>query len=329
MLSAALVIAFVASAAEQQSASTRSQLDVQALAHVWPGVRDSTEQVVLTPEGEPMLWPHTTETRVRTIVSAVELPWLGEHVLYLEEFLHEEPGDLRRQLLLQLEPMESEDDSVRVRLYTFTDPKKWRDLRRSPRLLSSLRAADVEAMPGCELILNRENNQFRGGTVGRKCIDPEHDEGQYVNYQVVVGDDLYWYRRRLMSIASDELREEVVGFNWYEVNEARLFTCRIQWSPTGRDSDRRELARTDLHDQGGKTRIITPDGRRLEFALHSQDWPFAADRDALILVVQEQGATNPLASAWTELDARQIAIDLGWLAVRCGPVVPETGEVKS
>ena len=46
----------------------------------------------------------------------------------------------------------------------------------------------------------------------------------------------------------------------------------------------------DVQDQGGHGRFVTPDGRKLEITLHSDDWPFAAERDALILVVQDQGS---------------------------------------
>ena len=70
-------------------------------------------------------------------------------------------------------------------------------------------------------------------------------------------------------------------------------------------------------------------GHKLELALHSQDWPFTADRDALILLLQEPDAAAPLASAWTELEARQISLDLAWLIVHCGPLVPETDDLES
>src|SRR2546430_12766950 len=41
-------------------------------------------------------WPQTSEQRVRTIVAPVSVAWLGAHVLYLEEFLEDDPEDPRR-----------------------------------------------------------------------------------------------------------------------------------------------------------------------------------------------------------------------------------------
>jgi len=36
-------------------------------------------------------WGEGAEKRVRTVVAPVEASWLGQHVLYLEEFLHDDP----------------------------------------------------------------------------------------------------------------------------------------------------------------------------------------------------------------------------------------------
>jgi CpeT/CpcT family (DUF1001) len=300
-----------------------------ALAKIWPGVRDSSERLVVSADGGRATFPDQQELRVRTLVARVQLPWLGLRVLYLEEFLHDEPEALRRQLLLRVEPDTVEGRRVRVFPYTFKDPARWRQLNRSPRLLATLRASDIEATEGCDLLLHQEGDQFRGGTTGLDCRDESQGTELYVDYRLVVGSDLYWYRRRLLRESDDDLVEEVMGYNWFEPNEARLFTCRVQWSATGKTSDLRPLAQLDLHDQGGRARFATPDGRKFELALHSEDWPFASDRDALILLLEQPNAPEPVASAWTELEASQIAIDLGWMRVHCGPLVPQTSDVAS
>jgi hypothetical protein len=263
---------------------------------MWPGVRDSTEEVFVSSDPNVSAWGEGAEKRVRTVVAPVEAPWLGQRVLYLEEFLHDDPDSIRRQLLLDLQPAEAPSVGVRVRVYSFKEPQRWIHLNRRPRLLTNLHRAEVVKAEGCDLML-------------------------------VIGDDLYWYRRRVLLRKGNDLQEEVFGFNFFELNDARLFACRVDWSATGRKSELRLLARVELHDQGGKARFVTPDGRKLELTLHSQDWPFMADRDALILLLQDQAQNTPLASAWTEIDADDIAINLGWLHISCGSMVPETDEV--
>src|SRR5581483_2834794 len=158
---------------------------------------------------------------------------------------------------------------------------------RRPKLISALTRAQGEKAEGCDLILRKEGGQFTGGTVGHDCIDIRDGGRRYVEYRLVIGRDLYWYRRRVLLRKGYELQEEVFGFNWFEMSDARLFACRVDWSASGRRSDRHLLARLDLHDQGGRADFVTPDGRRLELTLHSQDWPFMTDRDALILLLQD------------------------------------------
>jgi len=301
--------------------------DVEALGKMWPGVRDSTEEVFISSDPTVSAWGEGSEKRVRTVVAPVEAPWLGQHVLYLEEFLHDDPDSIRRQLLLDMQPAEPPAVGVRVRVYSFKEPQRWVHLNRRPRLLTDLHRAQVVKAEGCDLMLRREGDQFVGGTVGRGCLDVRDGGKRYVEWRVVIGDDLYWYRRRILLRKGNDLQEEVFGFNFFELNDARLFACRVDWSATGRRSDLHLLTRLELHDQGGKARFVTPDGRNLELTLHSQDWPFMADRDALILLLQDQAQNTPMASAWTEIDSDDIDINLGWLHISCGSLVPETDEL--
>jgi hypothetical protein len=301
--------------------------DVDTLEKLWLGVRDSTEEVFISSDPNVAAWGDGAERRVRTIVAPVEAPWLGQHVLYMEEFLHDDPESIRRQLLLDLQPAEPPAVGVRVRMYSFKEPRRWIHLDRRPKLLSDLHRAEVVKAEGCDLMLKKEGDQYRGGTVGRDCIDIRDGGLRYVEYRLVIGEDLYWYRRRVLLRKGNDLQEEVFGFNWFELNDARLFACRVEWSATGRKSDLRPLARLELHDQGGRVHFATPDGRKLELTLHSQDWPFMVDRDALILLLQDEVQNAPMASAWTEIDSDDITINLGWLRVQCWSMVPETDEL--
>jgi hypothetical protein len=300
-----------------------------ALMRLWPGVRDSSEETVVSADRPQVVLDDDEPVRVRTVVTRVNLPWLGTRVLYLEEFLHDQPSVLRRQLLLRVETETVGARRARVLPYTFKDKERWQRLNLSPQLLAELKASDLESTDGCDLVLNQEGDQFRGGTTGLDCADEQRDIRLYVDYRLVIGSDVYWYRRRLMREVDDELHEEVIGYNWFAPNETRLFTCRVEYSASGKPADLRPIVRLDLHDQGGHARFTAPDGRKFDLSLHSEDWPFASERDALLLLLEQPNDPDPIASAWTDPEAKQIGIDLGWLKVRCGPLVPETGEIAS
>ncbi len=301
--------------------------DVAALGRVWSGVRDSSEQVVMSLERGAALWPQASERRVRTIVAPVNVAWLGAHVLYLEEFIEDDPQQPRRQLLLQLEAAADPPHAVRVHLFTFVDPIRWTHLNYRPPLVALLGRRDIAASTGCDLLMTRAGDQFRGGTVGRRCLDWGAGSSRYLDYQLVISEDLYWYRRRVVRQSDGELQEEVIGFNRFEPSEARLYACRIAWSASGNARDLRPLATLDLYEAGGHGHFVTPDGRAFELTLHGRDWPFVVDRDALLLLLQEQGGDSPLATAWAQMDEQQIALELDWLEVRCGSMAPDSDEL--
>ena len=314
-------------AAMAATAGTADTGEVATLERLWAGVRDSSEQVVMSLDRGGALWPQTSERRVRTIVAPVSLAWLGRHVLYLEEFLEDDPQEPRRQLLLQLEPVADQPHAVRARLFTFASPARWTHLNNRPPLVALLTREDIVPTAGCDLVLTHAGDQFRGGTLGRRCLDLSGGNVRYLDYQLVISAELYWYRRRLLRQSDGELQQEVIGFNRFEPSEARLYACRIAWSSSGNPRDLRPLLTLDLYEAGGRGRFVTPDGRSLELTLHGRDWPFAVDRDALLLLLQEQGADSPLATSWAQMDAQQIALELGWLAVRCGSMAPDSDEL--
>lgn len=301
--------------------------DVAALQHLWTGVRDSSEQVVMSLERGAALWPLQSERRVRTVVAPVAAPWLGAHVLYLEEFLEDQPEVPRRQLLMLLEPRGDQEHVVWVRLFTFLAPQRWTHLNYRPALLAQLAWKDLASSSGCELLLNHAGDQFHGGTLGRHCLDYSAGAARYLDYQLLISQDLYWYRRRVLRQSDGELQQEVIGFNRFEPGEARLYACRVAWSASGRRRDLQPLLTLDLYEAGGHGQFVTPDGRTLELTLHGRDWPFAPDRDALLLLLQEQGGDAPFATAWAQVDTQRIALELGWLQVRCGAIAPDSDEM--
>ena len=288
------------------------------LADLWAGMYDISEELI---SGEPRDSPLATladQERVQINVRRIPLPWLGSHVLYVEEYPYDEPFERRRRVLLSIEPPRA-DGTLRVRQFT---------RKAGAANATSLSAGDVESVAGCDLYLARDGAQFRGGTMGRECLENGGSEARWVDYRVVIGDGLFWYRKRILTVARDDLVEEVAGFPHVDLEEARLFSCGISWA---RDKQpRRPLESVDLHDRGGRARFRTPDGRELQLELHGRDWPLSTGRESLVLILRgAKASSDTIASSWTSLDAARVGIDIGWLAIDCAPVVSQTGEGDS
>jgi hypothetical protein len=103
----------------------------------------------------------------------------------------------------------------------------------------------------------------------------------------VIGDGLFWYRKRRLTLPGDELAEEIAGFPHLDLDEARLFSCGISWTPSREKSPRKPIDNVDLHDRGGRARFHTPDGRELQLELHGRDWPLSEGRESLVLTLSD------------------------------------------
>ncbi len=306
-------------AAALAAAANAGDDDRDALIQLWPGLYDMSEELVAGVETESPLAPVLEQQRIQVTVRRVQLPWLGTHVLYVEEFPFDQPFEARRRVLQSTDAGRLPDGSLRVRQFT---------RKAGAGTPASLTAADVESSPGCDLFLKREGAQFRGGTRGRECLDVEGSEPRWLDYRIVIGDGLFWYRERKLTVADNELNEELAGFPHMDFDQARLFSCGISWSPGG-GARRRALEGVDLHDRGGRARFKTPDGRELLLELHGRDWPLSEGRESLVLILTDPKVDETVGSSWTSLGAARVGLDLGWLAIDCAPVVSETGEQRS
>jgi hypothetical protein len=292
--------------------------DRDSLAQLWAGMYDMSEELVAGSEADAPRGPVLEQQRIQVNVRRVQLPWLGSHVLYVEEFPFDRPFEARRRVLLAIEP--ATDGVLRVRQFT----RKAEVANNAP-----LTAEALETEPGCDLFLRREGAQFRGGTRGRKCIETGGVEPHWLDYRAVIGDGLFWYRQRKLLVADNELVEEIAGFPHADFDEARLFSCGISWAPPGSRERRRALESVDLHDRGGRVRFRTPDAREFLLELHGRDWPLSEGRESLLLTLTDRKSDERIGSSWTSLGAARVGMDLGWLAIDCAPVVSETGEQRS
>lgn len=293
--------------------------DITDLMRMWSGVHDSAVQVILDDHSPQAAAADVS--RLRTVIEPVDLPWLGPAVLYLEETLHDVPGAPRRQVLLRLSiDSQLRPQRIRVRQYTFRHPQQWRAFFGDRQAQLALRRTDVETIPGCDLLLTREGDQFAGTTLGRGCVSPPQDPQRYVDYRLQVAEGVYWFRSRQFRFADDALVQESAGYDWPALHQARLFRCRIRWSATGHPTDLSPLLSVDVADHGGRADFFLPDGRPIRVILHSDDWPFDASNQALVLIVQDLAPGGATARSWTESDALEVAASMKSMDVRCGPI---------
>lgn len=303
-------------------AHTKADLNAQLklLMEWWPGRYDNNEQIVRQSGGGLSAATDKPMYRLHTVFKRVNMPELGENVLYVEEWKNNNPTDIARIRLYSLSVNEKEG-AIAVKFYTPLDTKPlvgaYNDLARVEKLkLKDLRAfRDV-----CDVHLNWEGGQFRGGMKEKSCNVAEDKE--WFQYQLIVGERHYWARDRRFSYAEPGkvTWEMAPGSNyaWFEQTKARMMACEVLADPNGDMTKTTKLTDIELHDQGGEADIKWPDGRDLAFVIHTRAFTSPPDREfPLFRIHDKKNMTVPIAYAYAVDDAERYGLNLGWFYIRC------------
>ena len=196
---------------------------------------DVSEELITGETDDSPLAPLTEQERVQINVRRIPLPWLGTHVLYVEEYPYDEPFELRRRVLLSIEPADA-DGTLRVRQFT-----RKAEHRQSPDADGGRRGIDARAATCSSSATARS---FAAARAARMCL--EHGAREAALARLSRG-----HRRRAVlvpqaqaDLAKDDLVEEIAGFPHVDLDEARLFSCGISWSaPKDKEAGRARARR--------------------------------------------------------------------------------------
>ena len=307
-------------------AYTPAELDSQLelLMQWWSGEFDNNEQIVRQSGGglsQPIFEPHF---RVHSHYQRVELPELGDHVLYVEEYKNNNPNELYRIRLMSLHT-DVASNGIRVQMYS---PKDQQSLAGSHTDLEKIKAGPMDQWQphnaGCSVFLTYEGTQFRGGMRPRACIgiDPAGNQrNAWFDYHIVVGPQSYWFKDALRTLDDDSVVWQLApgSPDFYQADRARWFECVVNINTDSDMTATQRLTEVSLHDQGGSADIEYPGGRKLSLVLHNRAFSTPTNNRFRILRLHEDNLTVPLAYGYADIGADRFGINLGWFYTLCRP----------
>ena len=256
---------------------------------LWPGVYDNNEQIVRQSGGGLGSPTSAPFHRLRSTVTPVSRPDLGERVLELRQFRDNDRSRLVRHQFL-VPAIDTRAGGIRVRRIDVT--------------ATSVPDTSRSGAPRpCDLLLHWEGTAFRGGTEAG-CPGRARDAGRE---EVVLGPREYWQR------------EVPAGPGWFEQTRARDFRCVVNHAADGDMTQTKRLTTIDVDDQGGEADIAWPDGRTLTFIVHRRAFNSPPDREFVLYRIHEKGRHVPLAYAYAEDSATRFGLNLGWFYILCAP----------
>lgn len=314
------VLLVVCLATGSAHAFTQRELDnhAQILMRWWPGEYDNHGQVVRqSPSG---IAPLVNEPvfRLYSHYVALDLPALGDHVIYVEEYKNDDPANIYRIRLLSLS-IDEAGQGVRVKLHAFQDQDSMIGAHADPARLAEIEVSDTRPYSdSCDVVMRYEGAQFRGTMARESCGDKD----SWFEYEQIVGPDYYWFRDRRINHETGDVVWEFApksDFVFFQMLKVRRFVCTVHYNL---DSDMYEteyLTSIEVHDQGDVVDIAWPDGRMLEFQLYTEEFtmPSESGRVFPMFVIREKGNPKPISYAYTVDDADRFGINLGWFYTLC------------
>jgi len=303
------------------SAHTKADLNAQLklLMEWWPGRYDNNEQIVRQSGGGLSAQTDKPFYRLHTVFKRVNMPELGDNVLYVEEWKNNNPADIARIRLYSLS-IDEKEGAILVKFNTPLDTKPLVGAHNDLSKVEKLKKKDVRTFrDACNVHLRWEGGQFRGGMKEKSCN--ANDDKEWFQYQVIVGPRHYWARDQRFTYADNKVTYEMApgsNYAWFEQTKARMMKCEVLEDPNGDMTKTKKLTDIELHDQGGEADIKWPDGRDLKFVIHTRAFTSPPDREfPLFRIHDKKDMAVPIAYAYAVDNSERYGLNLGWFYIRC------------
>ena len=182
------------------SAQTKAELETQLaqLMKMLPGDYDNAAQLQGQGADKPF-YP------VRTILKAVTMPEIGEHILYLEEYRDNDPAKFTR---IRLYKFTLDEGAIRLHLVNPLKPEALVGAYANLAKIQALRLSDMRKDRDlCDVFIRKVGEEFQGAMKERSCDRPDKT---LVDYTLIIGPGKHWVRNRARSPDTNQVAWEFV-----------------------------------------------------------------------------------------------------------------------
>lgn len=312
-------------AAAQGQDGTPFERDVMVLAEMLPGRFDNINQSAFDERLQvPAAQRHE---RRHAVISRVSLPAFGDRVFVRQDYLADDPTHVIGPWLYVLSA-DNTARAIRLRVHSLEGPgfEKYRGAQGDASKLSGLTPSQAPAVPGCDVLFDRNVGQFTGRTEGRECSRDVAPRGRAtVALEMQVSEAGLW-QQEILTLPTGP----ITGADGaYRLSRARAFECYadIPGVSGGVNTPFKRFSPLALHDKGGSVTFdatIEGQARRVNLMLRNVEWAVNNEtntytRNSLVMYVTEMDGAKPLRDgyAWSEPRSERVGINLRWILVNC------------
>ena len=216
-----LFILCLCSLEAQEPNPNTGDTDLDRIMEIWPGTYNNDKQIEEAKAQGEAVWQFDDTGKggwlqVQSHYIKLDMPELGKHVLYVEEYRNHEPDSTYRQRVYTL----SRDDgnNIRVKMWPFKDKKKFVGAWKDSELLSSITKEDISAYPDkCDLLVTKENEAYNMNMNGKDCAFGD----KVFNYQVLLDASSFSYRDKITTLSTGELISTAAEYQYHKLDKIK------------------------------------------------------------------------------------------------------------
>jgi len=310
----------VTSVTAQETGFTPMERELQYILKTWPGDYDNQEQASF--DARSRQEAQADQPRYHALVHPLELPILGEHILYIENRENDDPEKLSYQRLYGLSADESEN-AVRVKLYKLKSGERFQAVGRDLTKLSNIKASHAVYLEGCDMLIRRDGETHKGETVTSQCKESD----SYLKRHVTLSKTGYSFKEK----RSDEngvLVSAIADYRARNMKRARWFACMIDVPKDipGRSNHTQHYIK--IHDQGGSFAFTHPDGRDMTLLMRNT-WSYGMQRETFFIGVLEGDLSGKtLVYSWGMPGQDRTGVNPGYVRIQCDLDTPENVKLQ-
>ncbi len=297
--------------------------DLGLIAKWFEGEFDNDEQLWVENRSDWWGKPNEKHDRLHTIHKRIKAESIGKFVFYVEEYTNDDKTKVGRQRIVSFESM-IDKPGIIMKLYFIKEAEKFllaADTHN--KMLSNVTLDTLFGLDGCDVIFQRNGQQFHGSMVSKACQFGKGNELRYSVHDMVISEGEYWRVDRTFLVKDNSFFKGHPNPEPYKMRKAKFYTCDVSfyekayYMPGKKDKSYKSL---QVHDQGGTAYVLNPiDGKTYFIQLRNKEYPFynLEESNFFFLRLKEENAQVSTALAFAEPHAKKIGFQINWVSATC------------
>ena len=295
--------------------------DIKILTNWFEGEFDNSEQLWYENFEAANVPMELRAERIHTTHVRLDMPDVGEHVFYVEEYIDHDPSNIIRQRFVIFES-DLDEHAIRMKQGFIKEGAKFYGVKN----LDKIKFRNVSFLDGCDVFWHRRANQYEGQMKTKACVFGKGDLRRYSVHDMTLSDDKYLRTDSTYLVSDDSFHKGNNPNRPYEMRKANRFECEVSFRPEDPKlsfeefrAQTQEVKGLSIHSEGGTFSVKREsDGAEFTYLMREKEYPFYAERPEFIYFsIKEEGANRSSAFTVNDIDSRRLGVQSGGLGAFC------------